>query len=272
MEKGLLTSLADLTTDLDHHFEELVKIEEPLQKPFDTEILSIRTTTVGDDGKGSQQEVLLQDRIANFRRLREEKEKALCRLWDEWEDTQFQLIRLPAEVLGAHSMTFAQNCEEDMKPGQKSRLDDALRLDPGGPQEEVAPHESLEQDLEAFQEQMHQISTKTKKTVTEMQQVGVSRPLGITKTDLDPTAIQRTEEQIVQRSTSTYRAPCCTVTRGHYLGRRSQANTTLETPRKKVVLVPWMSPMYSRGFSPSFIQTSRHYSKLDANGRVLCTT
>ncbi|KAI1616396.1 hypothetical protein EDD36DRAFT_134376 [Exophiala viscosa] len=178
VEKEMCTSLADLTNDLDDHIERLLKVEEPLQKPFNTETLSICTNPAGEHGEGKQQEVLLQDRMDDFRKLREDKEKTLCRLWDEWEDIQFQLVGLAAEVLGPDMLTFAQTSEEDMKPGQKGRLQDALRLAQNGPPDKDNQHESLEQDLEVFHEEMNQITTKTKRTVTEMQQVGVSRPFG----------------------------------------------------------------------------------------------
>ncbi|KAI1630048.1 hypothetical protein EDD37DRAFT_645771 [Exophiala viscosa] len=170
VEKEMCTSLADLTNDLDDHIERLLKVEEPLQKPFNTETLSICTNPAGEHGEGKQQEVLLQDRMDDFRKLREDKEKTLCRLWDEWEDIQFQLVGLAAEVLGPDMLTFAQTSEEDMKPGQKGRLQDALRLAQNGPPDKDNQHESLEQDLEVFHEEMNQITTKTKRTVTEMQQ------------------------------------------------------------------------------------------------------
>ncbi|KAK4940052.1 hypothetical protein LTR10_019789 [Elasticomyces elasticus] len=170
MEKEMLTTLEDLTTELDDHIKRLSKVEEPLQKPFDTETLSTWTYPPGDHSEGKHQEVLLQVRMANFRKLREGKEKTLCRLWEEWEDIQFELIGLAAEVLGPDLMTFAQSRDEDMKPGQKGRLENALRPAQSRRHEQDDQHESLEQDLEALQEQMNQISTKTKRTVTEMQQ------------------------------------------------------------------------------------------------------
>ncbi|KIW52453.1 hypothetical protein PV05_08088 [Exophiala xenobiotica] len=167
VEKALVTGLEELTVDLDHHFDDLANIEEPLQKPFDTETLSIQPKP---GPKQQAQEVLLQDRITAFRKLREEKEKILCKLWEDWEDIQFRLIGLAAEVLGQDTLAFAQVRDEDMKPGQREKLENALEaaqkiFDANGD-----PHDSLAQDLEAFEENVGQIASKTKSTVSELQQ------------------------------------------------------------------------------------------------------
>lgn len=168
VEKALVTGLEELTVDLDHHFDDLANIEEPLQKPFDTETLSIQPKP---GPKQQAQEVLLQDRITAFRKLREEKEKILCKLWEDWEDIQFRLIGLAAEVLGQDTLAFAQVRDEDMKPGQREKLENALEaaqkiFDANGD-----PHDSLAQDLEVFEENVGQIASKTKSTVSELQQV-----------------------------------------------------------------------------------------------------
>ena len=171
VERALVTGLEDLTVDLDHHFGDLAKIEEPLQKPFDTETLSIQPDPDAEGSERQAEEVLLQDRITAFRKLREEKEKILCKLWEDWEDIQFRLIGLAAEVLGQDTLAFAQVRDEDMKPGQREKLENALMAAQKVFDENGDPHDSLAQDLEAFEENVGQIARKTKMTVSELQQV-----------------------------------------------------------------------------------------------------
>ncbi|KIW13232.1 hypothetical protein PV08_08419 [Exophiala spinifera] len=165
VEKNLLTSLEELSVDFDNHIGKLTSIEEPLGKPFATETLSILK-----EGDEQQQEVLLQDQVAAFRKLRADKEEILRRLWEEWEGTQLQLIGLAAEVLGQDALTFAQVRDEDLKPGQREKLQSTLTNAQRLFDKKREHQEGLQQHLGAFEENIGQIASKTEKTVVEMQQ------------------------------------------------------------------------------------------------------
>lgn len=168
MEKNLLTSLEELSVDLDNHIGELTSIEEPLKNSLDTETLSII-----QDGHEEPREVLLQDQVSAFRKLREDKEEVLRKLWEDWENVQLQLIGLAAEVLGQDALTFAQVRDEDLKPGQKEKLQNTLTAARRLFDEKGKHHEGLEQDLGGFQESISRIANKTEKAVVEMQQVSM---------------------------------------------------------------------------------------------------
>ncbi|KAJ9639212.1 uncharacterized protein PV06_09947 [Exophiala oligosperma] len=165
VEKNLLTSLEELSVDLDNHIGELTSIEEPLKNSLDTETLSII-----QDGHEEPREVLLQDQVSAFRKLREDKEEVLRKLWEDWENVQLQLIGLAAEVLGQDALTFAQVRDEDLKPGQKEKLQNTLTAARRLFDEKGKHHEGLEQDLGGFQESISRIANKTEKAVVEMQQ------------------------------------------------------------------------------------------------------
>ena len=144
------------------------------------ETLNIQSTPCIDDASGQPQtqEVLLQDQISTFRTLRQEKEKILRKLWEDWENTQFDLISLAAEVLGQEAIRIAQNQDEGMKPGQKEKLENSFKNAQRGYEDRCSHHESIHQDLQAFEGEITQIASETKKIMTEMQQVSV-RPLSL---------------------------------------------------------------------------------------------
>ncbi|EXJ82024.1 hypothetical protein A1O1_08092 [Capronia coronata CBS 617.96] len=172
VQQDLTSSIDDLTVKVEEHFRSLNSIEEPLQRPFFAEVLNVQTKPNIATGEGHQerQEVLLSDRVAAFRKLRKDKELTLCKLWEDWEEVQFELIGLAAEVFGPESMTFAQSREEDMKPGQKEKLQKALQPVQGAHQQAKESSGSLEEDLRHFEASMLSIASKTKKTMTDMQQ------------------------------------------------------------------------------------------------------
>ncbi|EXJ77468.1 hypothetical protein A1O3_09694 [Capronia epimyces CBS 606.96] len=172
IQNRFTASIDDLTIKFEGHFRSLTNVEEPLQRPFIAETLNVQVKPIPENAEGHQgvQEVLLRNQIEGFRKLRGENERALCRLWEEWEDVQFELIGLAAEVFGQESMTFAQTRDEDMKPGQKEKLQKVLERVPGSHGQMYNLRESLEGDLQRFEASMNQISSRTKKTMTEMQQ------------------------------------------------------------------------------------------------------
>lgn len=159
-------------------------------------------------GNERPQEVLLQDRITAFKSLRQDKEEALRKLWEEWEDTQLELIGLAAEALGRDALTFAQVRDEDLKPGQREKLQNTLMNAQRLFEKKRGHHESLQQDLGAFEENIDQIASKTEKTVAEMQQVSMPSAVHCSGCSFVVTAIQFSEKQVVQRPTPTHRASC----------------------------------------------------------------
>lgn len=164
-----MTSLEELTTGIEAHVENLAEIEEPLQRAFTAEALAnIRSKS--DVDQADIEEVFLRDRMARFREMREDKERILCKLWDEWEDIQFELISLAIEVLGDEALGIPFG-EEALKPGQKERLDNTCESAQQIHEHINVQHGNLEQDLTSFKEVMTQITDTTKKTVADTQQV-----------------------------------------------------------------------------------------------------
>ncbi|KAL2421820.1 hypothetical protein ABEF95_008086 [Exophiala dermatitidis] len=172
VQKDLTAGVEDLTQKFEDHFRNLTSIEEPLQRPFDAESLKVqRSPNPEDVGPSMADEVLLLDRIEAFRKCRAEKETTLCKLWEEWEDVQFQLITLAAEVYGQDSISFAQNRDGDLKPGQKEKLQRALNT----VHEVLGDTASdlyalLDEGLKGCEANMAEITSKTKTSMTEMQQ------------------------------------------------------------------------------------------------------
>ncbi|KIX92216.1 uncharacterized protein Z520_12097 [Fonsecaea multimorphosa CBS 102226] len=164
VERKLIGGLEELTVDVETHFRELTEIEEPLQRPFAAEAL----TKVTDER--SSDEVLLTDRISEFRALREEKEELLCKLWNEWEDIQFDLIKLAVEALGKQSILVTQLQGGAMKPGQQERLENTLDAAQKIHNEIHHRHAELDQNMTGLEETVGQIANRTKKAATDMQQ------------------------------------------------------------------------------------------------------
>lgn len=165
--------MEDLTKKFEDHLRRLTSIEEPLQRPFDAEILKVqRSPNPENVGHSVAEEVLLLDRIEEFRKCRVEKEATLCKLWEEWEDVQFQLITLAADVYGQDSISFAQTRDEDLKPGQKERLQKALNHVHGAHGNTASDEYALlEEGLKGCEANMAEITSKTKNLMTELQQV-----------------------------------------------------------------------------------------------------
>ncbi|KIW91433.1 uncharacterized protein Z519_08329 [Cladophialophora bantiana CBS 173.52] len=169
VERNLVGGLEELTVDVETRFRTLAEIEEHLQRPFVAEALT-KIPLATDTDQAPNDEVLLKDRISKFRALREEKEDVLCILWNEWEDIQFDLLGLAVEALGKQSIQVAQLQNGALKPGQRERLektiDSAQKIHDGV----YHRHTALGQDLTGFEETMGQISNRTKKAATDMQQ------------------------------------------------------------------------------------------------------
>ncbi|EHY55687.1 hypothetical protein HRR86_007401 [Exophiala dermatitidis] len=172
VQKDLTAGVEDLTKKFEDHLRRLTSIEEPLQRPFDAEILKVqRSPNPENVGHSVAEEVLLLDRIEEFRKCRVEKEATLCKLWEEWEDVQFQLITLAADVYGQDSISFAQTRDEDLKPGQKERLQKALNHVHGAHGNTASDEYALlEEGLKGCEANMAEITSKTKNLMTELQQ------------------------------------------------------------------------------------------------------
>ncbi len=84
---------------------------------------------------------------------------------------QLQLISLAAEALGRDRIVFAQTREEDLKPGQKEGLEDALNAAQKIHDEQCNSQGGLTRDLASLEDDMARLASKTKQTVAEMQQV-----------------------------------------------------------------------------------------------------
>ncbi|OQV01384.1 hypothetical protein CLAIMM_06755 [Cladophialophora immunda] len=162
VERELIGSLQELTVDIETHFRGLAAVEEPLQRPFAAEALT-EVPPKTDTDLSSNDEILLKDRILEFRALREEKEEVLCKLWNEWEDIQFDLIKLAVEALGKQSVLVAQLQDGAMKPGQQERLENTLDSAQKIHDEVHHGHAQLEQDMTGFEETIGQIANRTKK-------------------------------------------------------------------------------------------------------------
>ncbi|KIW85920.1 hypothetical protein Z517_01313 [Fonsecaea pedrosoi CBS 271.37] len=167
-ERKLIGGLTELSVDVENHFRALAEIEEPLQRPLATEALTIVSNRTGN--QGAEGEVLLKDRIMKFRALREEKEDVLSKLWKEWEDIQFDLIRLAVEAFGKQSLLIVQLQDRAMKPGQQERLENTLDSAQKIHDEIHNQHAQLEQEMTGFEETIGQISNRTKKAAADMQQ------------------------------------------------------------------------------------------------------
>ncbi|OAP60944.1 hypothetical protein AYL99_05946 [Fonsecaea erecta] len=169
IERKLIEGLEGVTVDIETHFHELAETEEPLQRPFAAEAFTPVPSRTDTDYR-STDEVLLKDRVLEFRALRTEKEEMLCKLWNEWEDIQFDLIRLAVETLGKQSIFVTQLQGGAMKPGQQERLEETLDPAQSLHDEIHQRHAELEQNVAGFEETMDQIANRTKKAATDMQE------------------------------------------------------------------------------------------------------
>lgn len=170
IEKSFIDHLEGLTGDIETYFKKLAEVEEPLQKPFAAEVLTkIQLQKTGTSTP--PKEILLKDSISKFRALREEKEQFLRKLWTEWEDIQFELIQLAAEVLKNESVCVSQRQMESITPNQQQRLEEIFKRSKNDGHLDVAV---FQQDLKGFDNQMRQISNSTKKAAHDMQEVCIT--------------------------------------------------------------------------------------------------
>ena len=168
----MTTTLDRLALDAQNHFKQLINIEDPLQRTFSEELLRTQThANVNDDQ--NVEEIALKDRMDAFRKLRLEKGKVLRQLWDDWEDLQMQLISLTAEVCGSDAIILAPEQEEDMKEEQREELNKTLDQAEAQHAEANSQINGLHQELRVLQEAMKGITSMTKQTVVDMQQVRV---------------------------------------------------------------------------------------------------
>ncbi|KIX04709.1 LOW QUALITY PROTEIN: uncharacterized protein Z518_05579 [Rhinocladiella mackenziei CBS 650.93] len=148
--KDLTTYLEGLALQIEDHLDHLTRIEEPLRRLFIAETLKIQTSSIVQSAqdKRDTQEVALSSQVSNFRKLR--RKTILAKLWDDWEDIQGELVCLAAEVFGQENITIVEAEDEDMKTGQKERLDNVFKSAQRTCQEENNAHRTLERDLDRF--------------------------------------------------------------------------------------------------------------------------
>ncbi|KAJ9607926.1 hypothetical protein H2200_008005 [Cladophialophora chaetospira] len=167
IENNLTRDLEELAVNVEAHFQKLGEIGEPLQKPFVAEALT-KAEPDTDASAARTHEVLLQDSVSEFRKLNEEKGNILRRLWEEWEDAQFEIMSLAVELFGKDSISVVQLQIGNIGPGQQERLDDMLKVAEHAYDESHRDHADFRQDLRSFEESMGQISNKAKKTAKEI--------------------------------------------------------------------------------------------------------
>jgi len=175
--KDVGSTAAELTADLDGisidvntHLKHLTSIGDGLQRPFNAETLVVHVRR-GVDGSEAREEVLLQARMAAFCHTRQEKQKILTDLWDEWEAIQMDIITLAAEVCGSSAMNLNQEQRNNMTEGQQQQFDTALVDGDRHHKQTIDDLNGLHQDLLDLEESLGQITIKTKRAVVEMQQV-----------------------------------------------------------------------------------------------------
>jgi hypothetical protein len=166
----LASNLEELTVDVDAHFQKLREIEEPLQRPFVDEALT-KVLPTKDACTAQTHDVLLQDSISDFRKINEEKGAILRKLWEEWEETQFDIMSLAIEAFGKDSLCFIQPQTGNVEHGQEERLEDVVKAGQIAYDASRQDHADFRQDLKSFGESMGQISNKAKKTANDMHEV-----------------------------------------------------------------------------------------------------
>jgi chromosome segregation ATPase len=172
-EKALVLELEELTLEVNAYVKGLAKIEEPLLRMFITETIKITNgnTSKGADNAKKTQDVTLAHRLTQFREEKEEKETALRQLWEEWETIQFELISLGAEVCGQDAIVLTKEQREDMKIGQPEKLDNAFGLARVHGAAMETKRTEANEALRSLEDEMTNISSQTKQTISEMQEV-----------------------------------------------------------------------------------------------------
>jgi hypothetical protein len=169
----LASNLEELAVDVEAHCHKLSEIEEPLQKPFTAEALTNVRSDRGNAGV-IREEVLLKESVSEFRKLHEEKGQILRQLWGEWEDVQFEIVSLAAELYGKDSLHIVQMENELMKPGQLERLQDTFTVAKTAHDKTRRDHAEFQQGLKGLEEEMGQISNGAKKVAKEIHEVCTS--------------------------------------------------------------------------------------------------
>ncbi|KEF51164.1 uncharacterized protein A1O9_12778 [Exophiala aquamarina CBS 119918] len=108
--------------------------------------------------------------MAEFHHSRQEKQKLLTDLWDEWETIQMDIIALAAEVCGSRAISLSQEQKDNMREGQQQEFDIALVNGQQYHNETRDDLTGLHRDLQGLEEVLVETTTKTKRAVAEMQQ------------------------------------------------------------------------------------------------------
>lgn len=166
----LASNLDVLLLDVNHHFNQLTAVEETLQRPFNAETLVIQARQNGDASE-VREEVSLLARISAFGQMRQEEQKILTDLWDEWEAIQMDIITLTAEVCGSGTISLSQEQQGSLKEGQQAQFESALISGQKVHDRTTDELNGLYQDLQDVEESFSQVALKTKQAVVEMQQV-----------------------------------------------------------------------------------------------------
>jgi hypothetical protein len=153
-----------LTTGVEGHFADLTSIEEPLQTPFSDEILILQNVD-GDD-----EQVLLKDNMALFQVLLVDKQATLQRLWEEWEETQLELVKLSIELLGADAVCIEHE-KDTISADHQDKLDSVVQTARTTHKENSQAADTLQSDLEGFDRSLSQLTKSKKDLVDRMEKV-----------------------------------------------------------------------------------------------------
>jgi hypothetical protein len=166
-----MSKLKQLSVDVEEGFQKFMAIQEPLQKPFSLEALTRRQATSDDGQIAVREEILLEQSFSDFDSLYQDKTKILDTLWQEWEDLQFDIICLAAELFGSDAVRAVRQPNEDFEMGQLNRLNLALRDGEKGPRGVFEDHAKLQEDLETLEQELGQIISKVTKDANTVHQV-----------------------------------------------------------------------------------------------------
>ncbi len=163
-------NLQELSVDVEAHFQKLGDVEEPLQRPFAAEALTkVQPST--DASAGRTYDVLLQDSVSEFRDLKKQKGTILRKLWEEWEEAQFEIMTLAVELFGKDSLSIEQLDNGDHRASQKEKLGDMFKAGQNAYDESHRYCADFRQDLKTFEDSTGQISNEAKKTAKDIHEV-----------------------------------------------------------------------------------------------------
>jgi hypothetical protein len=163
-EKDLNADLEELTIDAAGHFTDLKSIEEPLQKSFADEILIVQNAD-GDD-----EQVLLKDNMARFQKLVAEKQAILQSLWEDWEETQLELVKLSVELLGVETIRIEHD-KDSISPGHQDKLETVVQTAQTTHEQAIELKARFHTDLKEFTQSLCQLTKSKKEAVDCMEQV-----------------------------------------------------------------------------------------------------